>query len=231
MDGRRWRSVIRRSRRPLVRDSAIGASERGRRVPEMECANGRVWNGDRARSPPGGLQLSGVDRCAVRRHGSVRPAGDAAPGDPTQSQFTWLPLRAHHGRRGGRDAGPVPAIFPGPLVPPLFGAPISEAGFDQVVERARALRVARRRSVTSAPPDPVVGGLSGLIELRRGRHDARDHRRPEPDDRVHHDAVRSGAGISRRRSARSGASSGTCARWSATSSGRTLRITPRATRC
>ena len=118
----------------------------------------------RGRGPARRVQLRKRFAGAVRRHSSVRPAGDAAPGDH-QSQFTWLPY-AHITDDGVVvTQGPVPAIFPGPLVPPLFGAPISEAGFNQVVERARALGLLDGDGDFS-PPDPVVGGLSGLIELR-----------------------------------------------------------------
>jgi hypothetical protein len=106
--------------------------------------------------------------------GSLAPSGGTPPyalratphqAIPPESQFTWLPHALITDDGVVVTQGPVPAIFPGPLVPPLFGAPISEAGFNQVVERARALGLLDGDGDFS-PPDPVVGGLSGLIELR-----------------------------------------------------------------
>ena len=84
---------------------------------------------------------------------------------PPESQFTWLPY-AHITEDGlAVTQGAVPAVFPGPLVPPLFAAPISEAGFNRVVQRARALGLLNGDGDFS-PPDPMPGALSGLIELR-----------------------------------------------------------------
>jgi len=106
--------------------------------------------------------------------GSPAPSGGAAPyalratphqAIPPESQFTWLPYALITADGVVVTQGAVPAIFPGPLVPPLFGAPITEAGFNQVVERARTLGLLDGDGDFS-PPDPVVGGLSGLIELR-----------------------------------------------------------------
>ena len=80
--------------------------------------------------------------------GPPAPSGGAAPyalratthqAIPPESQFTWLPYAFITADGVTVTQGAVPAIFPGPLVPPLFGAPITEAGFDQVIERARAL--------------------------------------------------------------------------------------------
>ena len=172
--------------------------------------------------------------------GSPTPSGRAAApyalratqhqSIPPESQFTWLPYALITADGVVVTQGPVPAIFPGPLLPNLQGAPISEAGYDRsssVPARSDCSMV----TVDFTPPEPMPGSLSGLIELRVDGTMRADHRRPEPDHRVHHDPVRSGAGHRRRRSARSGASSGTCARWSATSLERTPRITPRAMRC
>jgi hypothetical protein len=106
--------------------------------------------------------------------GSAAPSGDTASyalratlhqAIPPESQFTWLPHAFIAADGVVVTQGPVPAIFPGPLVPPLFGAPISEAGFDQVVERARALGLLDGDG-DFAPPDPMPGSMSGVIELR-----------------------------------------------------------------
>ena len=106
--------------------------------------------------------------------GSPAPSGGTAPyalratthqAIPPESQFTWLPYALITADGVVVTQGPVPAIFPGPLMPPLFGAPITEAGFNQVVERARALGLLDGDG-DFAPPEPMPGSLSGIIELR-----------------------------------------------------------------
>ena len=151
--------------------------------------------------------------------GSPKPSGGAAApyvlratqhqSIPPESQFTWLPYALITADGVVVSQGPMPAIFPGPLLPNLQGAPISEAGYDGVVERAHALGLLDGEG-DFRPPKPMPGSLSGLIELRVDGL-MRRHRL--------------------RRSARSGASWATCARWSATSLGRTPHITPRAMPC
>jgi hypothetical protein len=105
---------------------------------------------------------------------SPAPSGGKAPyalratthqAIPPESQFTWLPYAFVTDDGVVVTQGPVPAIFPGPLVPPLFGAPISEAGFNQVVERARALGLLDGDG-GFAPPEPMPGSLTGSIELK-----------------------------------------------------------------
>jgi hypothetical protein len=106
--------------------------------------------------------------------GTPAPSGGAAPyalratphqAIPPESQFTWLPYALITADGVVVTQGAVPAIFPGPLVSPLFGAPITEAGFSQVVERARTLGLLDGDGDFS-PPEPMPGALSGLIELR-----------------------------------------------------------------
>ncbi|MET0716504.1 MAG: hypothetical protein ABWY57_16500 [Mycetocola sp.] len=106
--------------------------------------------------------------------GSPSPAGGTAPyalratthqAIPPESQFTWMPYAFITDDGVVVTQGAVPAIFPGPLMPPLFGAPITEAGFGQVLERARALGLLDGDGDFS-PPDPMPGALSGLIELK-----------------------------------------------------------------
>jgi len=83
---------------------------------------------------------------------------------PPTARFTWLPS-AFIGDDGiVVTQGAVPAIFPGPLVAPLFGAQLSDAGYDQVVERARSLGLLEG-SGDFSPPNPMPGGQSGAIEL------------------------------------------------------------------
>ena len=107
--------------------------------------------------------------------GSPTPSGGAAApyalratqhqAIPPESQFTWLPYALITADGVVVTQGPVPAIFPGPLLPNLQGAPISEAGYDRVVERARALGLLDGDG-DFTPPEPMPGSLSGLIELR-----------------------------------------------------------------
>jgi len=106
--------------------------------------------------------------------GSPTPSGGAAPyalratqhqSIPPESQFTWLPYALITADGIAVTQGPVPAIFPGPLLPNLQGALISEAGYDRVVERARALGLLDGDG-DFTPPEPMPGSLSGLIELR-----------------------------------------------------------------
>ena len=84
---------------------------------------------------------------------------------PPESQFTWLPYALITADGLVVTQGPVPAIFPGPLLPNLQGAPISEAGYDRVVTRARALGLLDGDGDVT-PPETMPGSLSGLIELR-----------------------------------------------------------------
>lgn len=102
------------------------------------------------------------------------PSGGAAPyalratthqAIAPESQFNWLPYAFITADGVTVTQGAVPAIFPGPLVPPLFGAPITEPGFDQVIERARALGLLDG-DTDFAPPEPMPGSLSGIIELK-----------------------------------------------------------------
>ena len=58
---------------------------------------------------------------------------------PPTARFTWLPYAFFSSDGIVVTQGAVPAIFPGPLVAPLFGAQLADAGYDQVVERARSL--------------------------------------------------------------------------------------------
>ena len=73
--------------------------------------------------------------------GSPAPSGGTAPyalrattqqAIPPESQFTWLPYALITADGVVVTQGAVPAIFPGPLVPPLFGAQLSETGYDQI---------------------------------------------------------------------------------------------------
>lgn len=83
---------------------------------------------------------------------------------PPTARFTWLPSAFISDDGIVVTQGAVPAIFPGPLVAPLFGAQLSDAGYDQVVERARSLGLLEG-SGDFSPTNPMPGGQSGTIEL------------------------------------------------------------------
>ena len=105
------------------------------------------------------------------------PAGSAQPDSayalraeitqaiPPQARFMWLPYAFITADGIAVRQGAVPAIFPGPLVPPLFGAQLSDAGYDQIVERARSLGLLDG-SGDFSPPEPMPGSVSGTIGLR-----------------------------------------------------------------
>ena len=105
--------------------------------------------------------------------GSPSPAGGTAPyalratthqAIPPESQFTWMPYAFITDDGVVVTQGPVLAIFPGPLVPPLFGAQLSETGYDQIVERARVLGLLDGTG-DFRPQNPMPGGLTGVVEL------------------------------------------------------------------
>ena len=129
--------------------------------------------------------------------GSPAPSGGTAPyalrattqqAIPPESQFTWLPYALITADGVVVTQGAVPAIFPGPLVPPLFGAQLSETGYDQIVERARTLGLLDGTG-DFRPPNPMPGALTGMVELTRRRRAPRADRRSQREHRVHHDPV------------------------------------------
>ena len=83
---------------------------------------------------------------------------------PPTARFTWLPHAFISPDGIVVTQGAVPAIFPGPLVAPLFGAQLSDAGYDQVVERARSLGLLEG-SGDFSPSNPMPGGMSGTVDL------------------------------------------------------------------
>jgi len=83
---------------------------------------------------------------------------------PPTARYTLLPYAFISSDGIVVTQGAMPAIFPGPLVAPLFGAQLSDAGYDQVVERARSLGLLEG-SGDFSPPNPMPGGQSGTIDL------------------------------------------------------------------
>ena len=66
-------------------------------------------------------------------------------------------------------AGAVPAIYPGPLVMPLFSRQVSEAGREKIVAWAKELGLLAGKTDFHGEPGTIGGGLpggiSGMIEL------------------------------------------------------------------
>jgi hypothetical protein len=60
--------------------------------------------------------------------------------------------------------GPVPAIFPGPLLPNLIGRQVSDAGQADIIQSARDLGLLSGQTDFSGG-DMVMGGVTGHIEL------------------------------------------------------------------
>jgi hypothetical protein len=84
---------------------------------------------------------------------------------PPVARFTWLPYVLITTDGTVVRPGPVPAIFPGPLLPNLQGASLSDAGYDLIVERARALGLLEG-SGDFVPAGMPLGGQTGAVELR-----------------------------------------------------------------
>lgn len=84
---------------------------------------------------------------------------------PPEVRFTWLPNVLITTDGTVVRQGPVPAIFPGPLLPNLQGAPLSDAGYDLIVERARALGLLEG-SGDFVPAGMPLGGQTGSVALR-----------------------------------------------------------------
>jgi hypothetical protein len=84
---------------------------------------------------------------------------------PPEARFTWLPY-VHITADGiVVRQGPVPAIFPGPLLPNVQGAPLSDAGYEAIVARAEALGLLEG-SGDFVPAGMPLGGQTGSVELR-----------------------------------------------------------------
>jgi hypothetical protein len=83
---------------------------------------------------------------------------------PPNATFSWLPsiLITLDGRV--LTAGPVPAIFPGPLVSPMLERSITQAGWAKVVAAARAAGLLRgAKDFTGGGVAP--GGMTARVEL------------------------------------------------------------------
>jgi hypothetical protein len=95
-----------------------------------------------------------VSGCSLAPGPSTEPSPtDALPADelwlstsvvqalPPAEQFAWIPPVAITRDGLAVTTGPVPAIFPGPLVPPFIGRRISAAGMNQILQWAGRYRL------------------------------------------------------------------------------------------
>jgi hypothetical protein len=78
-------------------------------------------------------------------------------------RFGWLSPVAITGDRIVVTPGAVPAIYPGPIVMPLFGQEITEAGWAQIVQQAGRLGLLRGGDFSGGAVMP--GAAQGRIEL------------------------------------------------------------------
>lgn len=83
---------------------------------------------------------------------------------PPESLFTWLPTITITADRTVVTAGPVPAIFPGPLLPNVLGRSITAAGYERLVGGARTLGLLEGNGDFS-PSDVMPGSQLGRVEL------------------------------------------------------------------
>jgi hypothetical protein len=83
---------------------------------------------------------------------------------PPDSRFNWFAQVAITDRLEVVTVGATPAIFPGPLVPILFGHPISERGYAAIVEEARSMGLLSGKA-DFLPPDVAPGAALGRLEL------------------------------------------------------------------
>jgi hypothetical protein len=61
--------------------------------------------------------------------------------------------------------GPVPAIYPGPLLPNTVGRAVSDRGLDLIIEAADALGLLDGQTDFTGDAPPLMGGVTGHIEL------------------------------------------------------------------
>ena len=83
---------------------------------------------------------------------------------PPVSRFGILPLVTITGKNEVVAAGPQIMIYPGPLLPNLQARPITDAGFEKIVQRGRDLGMFTG-SGDFTPPDVAPGAPLGRIEI------------------------------------------------------------------
>ena len=134
----------------------------------------RCWSPIR-RVAVGTALVVAVSSCGSAGSSPGDTGPDEVPGDvllratitqalPPESLFPWVPAVTITADRTVVTAGPVPAIFPGPLLPNLRGRSISEAGFERLVSGARTLGLLEGNGDFS-PSDVMPGSQRGLVEV------------------------------------------------------------------
>jgi hypothetical protein len=83
---------------------------------------------------------------------------------PPVNLFAMQPSLVINGDGVVVTPGPVPAIYPGPLLPNLVGRSVSAAGEARIVQAARDLGLLGGQADFSGS-NPVMGAVSGRIEL------------------------------------------------------------------
>jgi hypothetical protein len=83
---------------------------------------------------------------------------------PPVNVFAVQPYAVITGDGQSITQGPVPAIFPGPLMPNLQARPITEAGRGAILAAAKELGMLEGTTDFNAGP-VLAGGISGRIEL------------------------------------------------------------------
>jgi hypothetical protein len=83
---------------------------------------------------------------------------------PPLALFAWGPSLLITADRRAITTGPVPAIYPGPLVVPLLERPISEAGWRTIVDAARAAGLLTGQADFSGGA-LMPGGIAARLEI------------------------------------------------------------------
>jgi hypothetical protein len=107
-------------------------------------------------SPSGPSTVPGADTYWLR----MRTTQAIAP----LNQFAVQPVLRITGDGTAVVDGPVPEIYPGPLLPNLLGRQVSEAGRQAIIQAAKDLGLLDGRTEFSGP-NLVMGGVTGHMEL------------------------------------------------------------------
>lgn len=86
---------------------------------------------------------------------------------PPLSWFNWLPVLAISGDLQVVTAGPMMAIYPGPLLPNLQARALSQGGFDKIVQQARdlgLLTVDGDFTPSDLPPGAPLGRIEMIVD-------------------------------------------------------------------
>lgn len=109
---------------------------------------------------------------------SASSASSAAPADasywlrmtttqaiPPLNAFEVAPPLVIDGTGIAVTPAPVPAIYPGPLVVPRSGRPVSDAGRAKIIQAARDLGLLSGQTDFRGTGNQLAGGITGHIEL------------------------------------------------------------------